>query len=292
MMVSGAIGCLFGVALAWVTYRYNKIRDDVSWEREKEKLRLQWDQEHELLIEKWQKEQEGKEKEWNQTQVRFQDQWEQEKKKLELQREQQLVLLQQQWEHDKELQILQFQQRLREYEQQIVDQEKIRLRDAILKGLDNPTKAILELNKLTSALGKQSEMMELGIRAIAQNAEHMRYLGNQTEGHYYNIEEKTRSLNKLLSEVQAKIEDSSKSIEDSFKSMEGEVHKLIDDIEQRMQFLISLYERANHKFERQIVPPWFNNSTQLKEVYTYIAIAIWISIPILIVILVTLIRAL
>ena len=48
LIVSGFIGLAFGIISAWVTYRYERKRDDIAWEREKEKLQRQF--EHEKLV--------------------------------------------------------------------------------------------------------------------------------------------------------------------------------------------------------------------------------------------------
>ena len=90
--VSGFIGLMFGIGSAWVTHRYQRQRDDIAWEREKAKLR-------------------------------------------------------EQFEHEKRLLELQFQQRLKELEQQSSQQQSSRIRDEILKGVDNPDRAIQELQR-------------------------------------------------------------------------------------------------------------------------------------------------
>ncbi|MEM4234688.1 MAG: hypothetical protein QXU75_06040 [Candidatus Methanomethylicaceae archaeon] len=91
-LVSGFIGLIFGIGSAWVTYRYQRRRDDIAWEREKEKLR-------------------------------------------------------EQFEHDKRMLEQQFQQRIKELEYQLSQQQSLRLREEILKGVDNPAKAIEELQR-------------------------------------------------------------------------------------------------------------------------------------------------
>jgi hypothetical protein len=47
-IVSGFIGLAFGIISAWVTYRYGRKRDDIAWQREKEKLQRQF--EHEKVV--------------------------------------------------------------------------------------------------------------------------------------------------------------------------------------------------------------------------------------------------
>jgi hypothetical protein len=48
-VISGCIGFFFGVALAWVRFRYERKRDDINWEREKAKLQQQFEQDKGLL---------------------------------------------------------------------------------------------------------------------------------------------------------------------------------------------------------------------------------------------------
>jgi len=48
-IISGLIGLLFGIISAWVTHRYERKRDDISWEHEKVKLGQQFQQEKELM---------------------------------------------------------------------------------------------------------------------------------------------------------------------------------------------------------------------------------------------------
>lgn len=91
-VVSVLIGLVFGIGSAWVTHRYQRQRDDIAWEREKTKLR-------------------------------------------------------EQFEHEKRLLELQFQQRLKELEQQSSQQQSSRVRDEILKGVDDPDKTIEELQR-------------------------------------------------------------------------------------------------------------------------------------------------
>jgi len=53
--------------------------------------------------------------------------------------------LKQQWEHDKALMLLQSKQRFIELEQQYFEQEKSRIKDELLRGLENPVQTIKEL---------------------------------------------------------------------------------------------------------------------------------------------------
>ncbi|RME60109.1 hypothetical protein D6779_02780 [Candidatus Parcubacteria bacterium] len=48
-LVSGFVGFIFGIGSSWVTYRYERKRDDIAWEREKEKLKQQFQHEKEVL---------------------------------------------------------------------------------------------------------------------------------------------------------------------------------------------------------------------------------------------------
>jgi len=48
-IVSGLIGLVFGVISAWIAYRYERKRDDIAWQREKEKLQQQHRHDQELL---------------------------------------------------------------------------------------------------------------------------------------------------------------------------------------------------------------------------------------------------
>jgi hypothetical protein len=53
-ITTGFIGLFFGVISAWVVYRYERKRDDITWEREKDKLRQQFEHEKELLASEFQ----------------------------------------------------------------------------------------------------------------------------------------------------------------------------------------------------------------------------------------------
>lgn len=48
-IVSGLIGVIFGAISAWVTFRLERRRDDIQWEREKSKLQAQHKHEKMLL---------------------------------------------------------------------------------------------------------------------------------------------------------------------------------------------------------------------------------------------------
>lgn len=53
-IVSGAIGLLFGIIGGYITYKFERKRDDIQWEREKLKLEQQWKQEREQSEIIWQ----------------------------------------------------------------------------------------------------------------------------------------------------------------------------------------------------------------------------------------------
>lgn len=91
-IISGLIGLLFGLIGGWVTYRFDRNRDDIAWQREKQKI-------------------------------------------------------QDDWRHQKELLEVQFGQRLKELELQLKREENERLREALLKGVDNPIETIDTLTR-------------------------------------------------------------------------------------------------------------------------------------------------
>ena len=80
-IISGLIGLIFGIAGAWATHRLDRKRDDITWEREKQKL-------------------------------------------------------EDNWQHEKELLEIQFKQKLAEIESQRLYEEKKKIREELLKGLD------------------------------------------------------------------------------------------------------------------------------------------------------------
>jgi hypothetical protein len=91
-VIPGFIGLLFGFISAWATHRFQKERDSIAWEREKAKLR-------------------------------------------------------EQFEYEKRLIEIQFEQRLIEYVRQSEQQQRNRIREEILKGVDNPQQALDALLK-------------------------------------------------------------------------------------------------------------------------------------------------
>lgn len=50
-IVSGLIACIFGAISAWLAYRYQKRRDDIAWNREKERMQHQFQNDLERLRE-------------------------------------------------------------------------------------------------------------------------------------------------------------------------------------------------------------------------------------------------
>ena len=48
-VVAGLVGFIFGVAGAWVAYRFERRRDDIAWSREREKLEARFEDEKALL---------------------------------------------------------------------------------------------------------------------------------------------------------------------------------------------------------------------------------------------------
>lgn len=88
------VGSFFGgIVGAWVTHVYQRKRDDIAWEREKEKLKKSF-------------------------------------------------------EHERDMLELQFQQRLDELQKQLSQQQSAQLRNDILKGVDNPQRAINAIRTL------------------------------------------------------------------------------------------------------------------------------------------------
>ena len=96
-IASGIIGLIFGIIGSWVAHRYDRKRDDISWEREKEKL-------------------------------------------------------QQQFKHDIELLELQSQQRISELEKQLSEQQNLKIRDELTRGLDKPEETINNLKHVESQI--------------------------------------------------------------------------------------------------------------------------------------------
>jgi len=48
-IISGFIGLLFGIIGGWATYRFDRKRDDIAWEREKQRIQDEWQHQRELL---------------------------------------------------------------------------------------------------------------------------------------------------------------------------------------------------------------------------------------------------
>jgi len=104
-LASGFIGFVFGIAGTWVTYRYERNRDDITWKREKEKLEMQF-------------------------------------------------------ELDKILLEIQFQQKLKEAEQQASQKRSDDIRAELLKGVDNPEKALQAFKDLRAIIGGDRTALE------------------------------------------------------------------------------------------------------------------------------------
>ena len=104
-LASGFIGFVFGIAGTWVTYRYERRRDDIAWKREKEKLEKQFEQDR-LLLE------------------------------------------------------IQLQQKLKEAEQQAAEKRNDEVRKELLKGVDNPAKAMQELKQSRAIINGDDNSIE------------------------------------------------------------------------------------------------------------------------------------
>ncbi len=172
-VITGLLGVVFGTASAWVTYRYNRERDNLRWERD----RLSRDSD-------WRRQQDALQQQWEHEQLVLKQQWEQEGEKQ-----------QQQWIHDRELLTAQFEQRLVELREQIVRQEKVHLRDEILKGTDDPKRWIESWEHMRQQLERfECERMEMEARRLKESAaREQEYLRN-SERALSLIEEESRAL--------------------------------------------------------------------------------------------------
>src|SRR5262245_50339060 len=54
VVIPAVIGLIFGVIGGYMTHRFQRLRDDIQWEREKLKLEQQWQYEREKLNLLWQ----------------------------------------------------------------------------------------------------------------------------------------------------------------------------------------------------------------------------------------------
>jgi hypothetical protein len=127
-LASGFIGFIFGIAGTWVTYRYERMRDDIAWKREKEKLERQFEQDK-LLLE------------------------------------------------------IQFQQKLKEIEQQLSQKQSTEIRQELLRGVDNPGKALQELRDSNIIInGSLSGNLTIG---NANEIDFWTYLDKKTESPLY-----------------------------------------------------------------------------------------------------------
>jgi hypothetical protein len=128
-LASGFIGFIFGIAGTWITYRYERIRDDIAWKREKEKLEKQFEQDK-LLLE------------------------------------------------------LQFEQKLKEADHQFTQKRSIEIRQELMQGMDNPGKALQNLQRSKSIIsGKIGNMVEIGNNG---DIDLWMYLDKKTESPIYN----------------------------------------------------------------------------------------------------------
>jgi hypothetical protein len=115
---SNLIGFLFGVAATWITFRFERKRDDIAWKREKEKLYIQF-------------------------------------------------------LHEKEILIAEFEQKTKELEEQLRQRQSERIQNNILKGVDDPIKAIKDLenlkDRLTRLFVKVDEIEQLDVHQRHQS---------------------------------------------------------------------------------------------------------------------------
>lgn len=178
--VPAFLGLCIGVVTAWFAYRYERRRDDIAWEREKIKRREDWEQELETLRLQWAKDEE----------------------KVRQQLEQEQQKLRQQLEHERDLVILQSQQRLKEIEQQFLQQDRNRIREEILKGLDNPAKAIQDLEKTKNQL----EQMRHDLARFDERKNELYRAFNSVRGFDIKYEERYRELWHHFEESQRRLE--------------------------------------------------------------------------------------
>lgn len=48
-VISGLIGLIFGIIGGWATYRFDRKRDDIAWERDKQRIQDEWQHQKKLL---------------------------------------------------------------------------------------------------------------------------------------------------------------------------------------------------------------------------------------------------
>lgn len=137
-IVSGFIGLVFGILGGWVTYRRDRIRDDIAWQREKQQ---------------------------------FQEDWQRQKELLEIQ----------------------FDQRLKELELQFSREENERLRNTLLKGVDNPIATIGNLQRARVELQRVELQMEYLVERAAMFVPESRTM------------DYLKSMELVLRELQAKL---------------------------------------------------------------------------------------
>jgi hypothetical protein len=63
-IITGLLGIVFGTGSAWVTYRYNRKRDDTQWERDRKLREEDWQREQQKLKEQWEHEQQTLLQQW------------------------------------------------------------------------------------------------------------------------------------------------------------------------------------------------------------------------------------
>lgn len=119
LLTTGMIGFVFGVASTWVAHLYQRKRDDIAWQREKEKLQQQFQRDNIA--------------------------WHHEKEKLQQQFQHDEEKLKQQFQHDKDLLEMGYQQKLIDVENQKVE----RIREKLIQGLENPAESIAQLERFT-----------------------------------------------------------------------------------------------------------------------------------------------
>ncbi len=112
-IVSGAIGLIFGLVGGYVTYRYDRRRDDVNWQREKIKLE-----------ELYKHEKNQSDLVWRREIVKLNEQNRREKENLK----EQLEMI--------------WQQKIEEFKIQDKHEKNIILRQELTRGLENPKEAI------------------------------------------------------------------------------------------------------------------------------------------------------
>ncbi len=161
-VVSGLIGLVFGIIGGWATYRFDRKRDDLAWERDKQRI-------------------------------------------------------QDEWQHQKRLLEAQFEQRLEELEAQLEREESERLRNTLLRGVDNPDEAIaralrakvrlsIDYLKISArTLVSESRGTDLLLSLYQLDIEHLTH--EQLSGIAHELESANLAL-AVLQELQARLQRS------------------------------------------------------------------------------------